>query len=208
MSTLAEIKARITNEIFRPDLAAEVAQYIKRAIAHYDQTRFWFNQGTQTAAIVAGNSFLTLPTGAQHVEEAYVGTRSLAFREADELQDWISAGPISGQVSDYTRIGDQLRLYPTPNANDTATLFGWFSLAPLTDGESNGWTTDGEDVIVARTKLMICRAITLDETRAAVARIELYGDPQDRRDIGCEGALFAKNARLISGSTPAVKAHY
>ena len=67
----------------------------------------------------------------------------------------------------YSYYGQQLRLYPIPNAVYTVRISGVLRIpVPATDGTSNAWTTDGEELIRSRAKSLLYSGVLKNPTDA------------------------------------------
>jgi len=173
MGTLADLKARILDEIGGEVSVRQIGAAIKRAIDHYAAERFWFNVERGTTVTVAGVDTAALPPRLRREDAAYVtlGSRltplcKRTFSEIDEAGDLIS----QGQPTDYAMTSAGIRLYPTPNAIFTLTLPGVYDAAALSaDSSSNAWTTEAVDLIAAAAKKLLLRDIKGDAAGAAIA---------------------------------------
>lgn len=164
MGTLAALKARIASELNRTDLTSTIADQIPRAIEFYAARRFWFNESTGTATTTAGVSTVTAPAGLRVLDCLFItiGAQKLELDEESPsvIEDWLGSNAGEGQPTDFAKVGSTFKLYRTPNDAYTLTAVGIFDQAALeTDGSSNAWTTEAEDLIayhvidrIARTK--------------------------------------------------------
>lgn len=181
MSDYGTLKSRIADELNRSDLTSQIGSTILRSIEQYATQRFLFNEGTGTAATTSGNEYVDLPDGLRIIDAVYatVGgyTYDLTKREFDELEYWHGASQTNGQPLDYAVRGNQVRIYPEPNAAYTLTFTGIFDEPALSvDADTNDWCTGtAQDLIVADTKYRIARDILYDEEvmrNALIARKE------------------------------------
>lgn len=176
MGTLAELKARIAREIDRDDMDVNIAAAISNSIEHYASLRFWFTEATNTAVTTAGSEVVALsPLGSRVVDtvSATVGSYRypLIARPLPQIDAWLGAGGARGQPTDYCVYGTSLLLYPTPNAVYTLTVRGIFDVLPALDDDSaaNAWTTQGADLIAARSRLVLYRDVLLDTEAEGLA---------------------------------------
>lgn len=183
MATLGELKARVLDELNRPDLAVQVAAAIPRAIEHFAARRFHFNIGRKTAVTAPGQADVPSPAGLRLPDRVFVTVGGngyeLRARSPDEIEDDLLAVSTSGQPTDYADIGATFRLYPTPDAAYTLTFVGVVDVPALVgDGTSNAWTIQAEDLIAARVRYTVGRDVLRDELIAragAIAEGEALG---------------------------------
>lgn len=190
MATLGELRSRIVLECVRDDLTdapssdATAASTdtldnaIKRAIEFYADQRFFFNEDRVVTATVAANEYVTLPTGLRFLDTLSVTVGSnrypLHMRSYEVLERWLGYGPTNGQPTDFTISDTQARLYPAPNIVYPLTWMGVFDVPALDyadDSSSNAWTTYGEDLIAARSKMTLMRDVFRDAEGAALAGV-------------------------------------
>ena len=177
MSDYGTVKDRVANELKRSDLTSEIASTVLRAIEYYADERFWFNEGSDTAATTSGNQYVSLPSGIRVIDAVYATVGGYQYdlmkREFDELEYWHGASNTSGQPLDYAVRGSQARIYPEPNAVYTLTFTGVYDEDALSDDEdANAWCLGvPQDLIVARTKYLLSRDITLDTDHMQAAVI-------------------------------------
>lgn len=162
--TLGAMKLRIKNEINRSDMDDDIANAIADAIEAYQDERFYWNETrTITFSTVASQEFydesdaaaLGRLTKIDYVA-IYTGDQPyelLPIPPAD-IEHFSTNGTSQGQPSWYCYYGEQLRVYPVPDAAWTMRVAGTVTVAaPATDGEtSNAWMTKAERLIRNRAK--------------------------------------------------------
>lgn len=151
MGTLGDLKARIATELNRSDLTDYIEDQIARAIEFYASRRFWFTESTGTVTTVAGQSWIAAPARLRILDQLFITIggekRPLDEQSPAVIVDWLGANPGSGQPTDFSRSGSTLTLYRTPSEAYTLTAVGIFDLPAITDGDSNAWTSEAEDLI-------------------------------------------------------------
>lgn len=172
MATLGELKARIALEVDRDDLTATIASTINRAIEYYADERFWFNEDIGTVTTTVDDEYVAPPSGLRREDNVFITVGGFKYplekRDRSYLQYWQSTQNLKGQPVEYAYESQQWRLFPTPNQAYTITVLGIFDIAaPESDSASNAWTTYAEDLIAARTRMMIARDVTYDAEMAA-----------------------------------------
>ena len=189
MATLGDVKTRIISETTRDDLADDLAtqfqNIILRSIDHYANERWWFNEYRALIPTVAGQSYVLWPTtapGLRVIDELYLeqgggNTRwPIQVRSIAEFED-LSQPATTGQPTDYLVANDRIKLFPTPNAVYNLALDGLVDVTPIlaADTDSNAWTNQGQNLIVARAKIILYRdylSATVQDPRLANATMQ------------------------------------
>lgn len=171
MATLGELKTRIADEIVRSDLTTQISRAIDSAIAFYGRRRFRFNVQDTALAVVAGTTAYTLPT-VREVDAILDGDGWPLVGRPAEWFDWDLTA--TGTPTDWAWRAGVLRLYPTPSAGASFVVRGLVTLPALTsDGQSNAWTTDAEDLIRFRAKAdLFANVIRENAEEVAVCRAQ------------------------------------
>lgn len=177
MATLGEIKARVARELDRDDLTTVIADAINRAIEFYADQRFKWTEDTATVTTTADVETVALPDGLRYEDHYGVFIEVGGFKyplykiPRVDMQYWQSTQDLVGQPVEYAIESGELRLFPTPNQAYTITILGVYNVAaPASDSASNAWTTQGEDLIVARARYTIARDVTYDPDMVASAQ--------------------------------------
>jgi hypothetical protein len=160
MATLGDLKTRIKTEMVRTDLNDELAStldlHIQRACEYFADERFWFNAYIGTVACVPGSQTVSVPVAIRRVDRVSIPSIQVEVREVllTEFPDFVaSAIP---QV--YAYDNDALIMYPTPDQAYSLRVVGTKQInAPATDADSNEWTNEAQDLIVARAKMTLYR---------------------------------------------------
>jgi hypothetical protein len=202
MATLGDMKASIASEIFRDDLTDAIAAEITRAIRFYQRARFWFNETRQlTFNTVAGQDFYTataeprIPNLLQidYIQVAQGGRPlSLIGASAEDLDQW-SYTPTTGVPSNFAYFEQVLRLYPVPNSAYPVRIAGLVRVDPPTtdtDGATNPWMNDAEELIRSRAKRNLYLHYMGDQQMAAgmkaaedEALSSLKGESAERQNV-------------------------
>lgn len=189
MGTLGDMKARIADELLRPDLTSRIALAIITAIKHYQRRRFLFNEAMTTFPTVAAQEWYTATDNPAIVSAVQVdrlrilqGTSRLRmeFMDAGEMDALAVSTGTRGLPLQWAYETQQLRLYPNPDAAYTITMYYVSLLAvPASDGASNGWTDDAEIMIRARSKRTILKDVIGIRTREQTEDYQLWGEEED-----------------------------
>lgn len=169
MSTLAEMKNNIADDVARSDLTDVIARSISQAIKYYQSTRFFFNESREIEFdTVANQEFY------DKYDHAYLETIMkfdyVKLLISNTVYDMVRVDPeehehnlnqIIGQPWSYSYYGQTMRIYPVPNAIWTVRVAGHFQAPePNSDTEKNNkWMTEGNLLIEARAKLNLARKV-------------------------------------------------
>lgn len=175
MTTFAIMTARIASELRRSNLDAEIKAAINDAIFEAGKTRFYFNeQKGVTFNTVIGTEYYS-DLNMVDIDAAYylIGSTRYNLYPWSQLQaDRAAEGNvINGQLQNYARYGQQIRLYPLPSAVTAIYLDGFGRLTPyplVADGDTNAWMTEGEKYIRALAKSYLLRDVIRDMSEAAI----------------------------------------
>lgn len=179
-------------------ITAAVQNAIAISIRHYETMPWWFLETTSTINTVNGTEYYDLPSDCAASELSLVlnvnnNTYPLIKRTYQYLEDIYTAGTIfSGYPTDYATYKNQIRMYPIPNGEYTATISYVQKLGvPVSDAASNAWTTDCELLIRARAEWQLqslryhdLEAVTVARQVEQVAFNELNRQNQQRQMTG------------------------
>lgn len=191
MTTLVTMKTRIVDETLRDDLTTtQLNNAINDAITQWEGERFAFNEARYRILTVADQEYYTLITPTLLTSaSAAVGTGEMIL-EIDGItctvgsqpyplcprtQGWFDenqSGTHTGEPADYGIYGNQLRLFPVPNAVRTLNIYALARLSPTPmsgDTDTNAWMTEGERLVRQTAKMILYRDIIRDETGAKLA---------------------------------------
>lgn len=180
MTTLANTRNRIADDLNRSDLTSQINTAINRAIKHYEMTPFWFREEKATFATVAGQKIYTtsdgIPTDISEIVYAEVSDNNGTYQLTQRSVDWVEINnPDDGQgvPTDFAFFENSIYLYPVPDAVRTVTLFYIERYAELSaDADTNSWLTNAQDLIEARARYWLNLRVLLDEMGARGAKIE------------------------------------
>jgi len=174
--TLADMKARIADEIDRDDLTSQIALAISDTIKHYQTERFFTNEGTLSFSTVASQQDYGTSTAVQlanlfDVDDMFVliPPNQYRVRRIDPTNFTILSNSYTlGQPFRYQYFNRTLSLYPIPDRVYSMTLHGMMTIAePATDAETgNSWMIEAERLIRAGAKRRLHSDITKDWEQA------------------------------------------
>jgi hypothetical protein len=188
------MKTRIADDMVRDDLASQIANAINDAIELQEGERYKFNEKRYRILTVAAQEYYDLegPTlltsaGAAvedgelllELDDITATVNSDAYRLCPRSQQWFNEHSLStytGQPCDYTIYGQQLRIFPIPDAAYQLDLMGLARLGPnplSADGDTNAWMTDGANLIRAQAKVLLYRDVVRDPDGMQLAMTQL-----------------------------------
>ena len=182
--TLLELKTQLYDDLNRADMTAQVANAISSAIKHYEKERWWFLEGTTATATVANQEYCNLPSNVLFPDSIIItisGSKEPLDRVSYEEINRKDSGSITGYPSEWAYYKDQIRFYPVPDDVYTLTYSYVLSLADLSDGASNSWTTEAKDLVRFRTLREIYGIVIKDAENAQIAgmgEVEIYNGLQ------------------------------
>ena len=196
--TFGAIKARIADELVRPDLTDQIALAVNDAIKEAATYRFWFNEVRGlTFPMVADQS---LYDESDLADIAYISRidvlwitvngqrRNLELRNNLQVNGWLEGQTdLSGEPAYYARSGNGLQFYMPPNEAYTVTIDGTTRFAELAaDEDENPYLTEGEKYIRALAKAQILENV-------------VRGDSLQEADR--QWALAERERRILIGET-------
>lgn len=188
MTTFSAMKNRIVDETLRDELTAtQLNNAINDAIRQWEGERFVFNERRYRILTVAAQEYydLTGPTlltsaGAAvatgemvlELDDITATVNNSPYRLCPRTQQWFNEWTTTthqGQPSDYTIYGDQLRIFPIPDAAYQLDLNAMARLGPNPlsgDTDTNAWMTEAEPLIRNHAILLISRHVVIDDDAA------------------------------------------
>ncbi len=180
MSTLAQMRSRIADDMMRSDLSTQIDLAINRAIEYYyNDGGFWFDETTGTFATIVGQETYGTADGLpSDIGEIDFVRITLSSTNKPELlprsYPWIqknNIGSAQGVPSDYAWYQNKIYLYLIPNAVNTVTLSYRKTYAVLSaDPDTNNYTTYAQDLIEARAQWWLYDRVLFDDARAATMK--------------------------------------
>lgn len=182
MSTLAQMRSRIADDLNRTDLNTQIDVAINRAIEYYYKGfRFWFNEKTATFNTVANQvnygSADSIPTDMMEIDFVKIAFAStdneeLIPRTYDYIQQ-ANVGSYAGRPADYAYYKENFWLYPVPSQAWTVTVSYAKSYTDLSaDADTNDFTEEAEDLIESRAEWWLYKRIIKDYDLAQASKAE------------------------------------
>lgn len=198
--TYLDLQSRIADDLNRTDLTSQIKENILLAIQHYKNERFWFNESSTTLAGVVGQAYVTAPTDILKIDRFYISISGVYIELIQtDLDDVITFRPPSnGRPREFCYYQNRFELDRPCDLTYSMPLYYQKELAQLSaNADSNGWTTDAEDVIVYRAEKTLYANVIKDTAKAQTAAAQ---------EVDALTALRAlRNARICTGQA---KAHY
>lgn len=186
MTTLAEMKSTIADDLARSDLTTQIAAEISRAITYYQSHRFWFNEGRdKTFATVVNQWIYDAGDDADvplmiEIDQAFLSDGSSEYDLT--LTHWgnVESGNKNSNAARPTwlaMLNGTIGLSSIPDAIYTVRLVGHEkAAAPASDAETgNVWMVNAFDLIRSRACKQIEARIIRDR-EAALVSAELEKD--------------------------------
>lgn len=180
MTTYADMRNRIADEIQDTNLNTQINFAIQDAIKLYQSKRFYFNQTSGTFVTVANQEFYGSAALADipniiEIDFMHINLNNtlLAMYPVDAAS--IDAAQNGSVVDDpprkYAYYGQQIRLFGLPGTSGrTITLYYHTRLAALSgDSDTNAWMVDGEILIRQAAKRILNEDVVKDDEEAARA---------------------------------------
>lgn len=155
MTTLTVMKSRMVSELAnRTDLSDAIANAISDAIAEYQGRRFWFNQARSSFSTADGTEYYStsvIPTDIAQIDSLRLTANGDIYVMHEMPWQWMEdiSTTTEGRPTRWAFYGQQIRLYPIPDAVYTVSIaYHKKVAAPAADGEAdNPWMTYAEELI-------------------------------------------------------------
>ena len=178
MADYVTMQNRIAREVRRAssaassDIAQEIKDAIKTAIAYYQNERFWFNEKWDTATTAAGVQRYALPTGFIEfddirLEESGSSLYPLRRTPFNTILELTTHTAHTGRPQDYAIFANELWFWPIPDSEFTYYRYYLRELSTLSgDADTNAWMTSGEELIRLRAERELWMNVLHDDERA------------------------------------------
>lgn len=198
--TFGTMITRIGREIARDGLTADIRDAIVDAILHYEDERFYFNEGSSVAVTTANDPYLSsIPGNIIDIDSVWIdlsGTSKVQIsREFASDIEALDDGNEFGQPDRWTIYKNTVRFYPAPDTARTAHFKGQVALtevsASATTTATNAWMTDAEKMIRAKAKSILythrirnLQVAAFMEAAAESSRRKIAGKTVDKVSTG------------------------
>lgn len=165
MATLTALYTRVILQTNRDDMgtggALEQAKIdaVAQAVEDWSDEQFWFNRASGTGNTTANVATIAIPTGIRTPEVvSYLSQPLQRFPLSAMEYDILTTGIPTAWAEDEGAI----HLWPIPNSTYAIYVYGTASTGvPASGSDSNIWTTEAYDLIVATT----CKRLYRDYLR-------------------------------------------
>jgi len=156
MTSFADIKTRMADELDRSDMGTPIDRELRQAIKHYERKRWWFNEQLTTTTATSSMAFFEMPADLLILDHLEISISSRRY-ELDEMSwdrfvdEWRWNTNFS-EPRDYARFNDRVWLGPAPR-QDYPLIWHYIRTlypASFTDGSDNAWTNYADDLVSAR----------------------------------------------------------
>jgi len=205
VSTYVQIRNRIADDVratstaAATDISSQIAQCVLLAIQHHKSERLWFNETTTTLVTVASQNYVTAPTDILLIDGLFltISSRNTELIQKD-LDFIIQYRPTTnGRPRAYCYYQNRFELDRPADDIYSLPLYYVKELTALSaDSDTNGWTTDGEDLIVFHAEKKLYANVLKDAAKAATAAAQEMAALTQLRSL--------RNARTTTGYTKAV----
>ena len=196
MATLAELVNEVSDDIARTDLTAQCSDAVVMAIRHYDHKRWWFNEASSTFTTTASTTTYALPSDFRSIDYLEARITGDEFQEVIQhdfptIKKMLEGSSVTGYPEAFAIRDEKVWLAYTPNDAYTVRMYYIRSLADMTAGASNSWTTDCKDLVrAAASRTVATRTLHDAELVNFMATIE-------QAELA---RLLAENDRRVSNS--------
>jgi len=161
--TFGTMVSRISREIRRDGLTADIKDSIVDAIAYYESERFSFNETSSVVTTTTNDPYLSsLPAGLISLDKVELDQGGSRFPVQQRSYQWmtdIDSGNSFGPPYQYALYQGNMRLYPVPDQAYSVHLSYQVELsevsASATSTVTNAWMTEAEPMIRSRAKGLI-----------------------------------------------------
>jgi hypothetical protein len=179
-TTLADMRARIMDELQRTDLASQINNAITEAADYFRRDAFFRNDAQDTSTVtVAGTNVYAAPSDVAEIRQLAITVSNtkypLQLRSWDYIneEDSNTLAPVTGPPVEYAinlpSAGMAIRLFPTPDGS-YGLQYDYVQIIPppVQDTDSNFWTVEGREMVRAFAKYLLRMTVLNDPQSAAI----------------------------------------
>ncbi|HKD68004.1 MAG TPA: hypothetical protein VKB84_14255 [Candidatus Binataceae bacterium] len=179
-TTLADMRARIMDELQRTDLAGQINNAITEAADYFRRDAFFRNDAQDSSTVtVAGTNVYPAPADVAEIRQLAITVFNTKYPLRLRSWEYINAedsntqSPISGPPVEYAvnllSSGMSIRLFPTPDAA-YRLQYDYIQIipAPVHDTDSNFWTMEGREMVRAYAKYLLRMTVLNDPQSAQI----------------------------------------
>jgi hypothetical protein len=181
-TTLADMRARIMDELQRIDLAGQINNAITEAADYFRRDGFFRNDAQDSSTItVAGTAVYPAPPDVAEIRQLAITVANTKYPLRLRSWEYINAedsntlSPVTGPPVEYAvnlpTSGMSIRLFPTPDgAYRLQYDYVQIIAAPVLDTDSNFWTMEGREMVRAYAKYLLRMNVLNDPQGAQLDR--------------------------------------
>lgn len=206
MSTFGVLQADIRDDLHRGDAdLARIRKAIVNAIRHFRGKRFTWNQKRLDLPLVAGTEYYSLSADCLMVDYATVVDGADRYKLVAlsnlELEEHQTDASYTGLPVWYSLARPrELRVHPVPDATYSLTMAYLYDLPEVSlsasDAATNGWMTDGRDMVFYRAMSELALAFLHGEEMAAASGRWLAMSREAERDALKVAAIGVATGRI------------
>jgi hypothetical protein len=179
-TTLADMRARIMDELQRTDLASQINNAITEAADYFRRDAFFRNDAQDTSTVtVAGTNVYAAPSDVVEVRQLSITVSDTKYPLRLQTWEYINEedsdtlSPVTGPPIEYAinlpSTGMAIRLFPTPDgAYQLQYDYVQIIPPPVLDTDSNFWTVEGREMVRAMAKYLLRMNVLNDPQSAAI----------------------------------------
>lgn len=181
-TTLADMRARIMDELQRTDLAGQINNAITEAADYFRRDAFFRNDAQDSSTVtVAGTSVYAAPPDLAEIRQLCITVFNTKYPLRLRSWEYINAedsnvlSPVAGPPVEYAvnllSSGMTIRLFPTPDgAYRLQYDYVQIIPAPVQDTDSSFWTMEGREMVRAYAKYLLRMTVLNDPQSAQIDR--------------------------------------
>jgi len=197
-TTLADMRARIMDELQRIDLASQINNAITEAADYFRRDGFFRNDAQDSSTVtVSGTAVYPAPPDVAEIRQLAITVANTKYAlrprswEYINLEDSNTLSPVTGPPVEYAvnlpSSGMSIRLFPTPDgAYRLQYDYVQIIPAPVHDTDSNFWTMEGREMVRAYAKYLL--------------RINVLNDPQGAQPDREMADLYFRKLKQETGA--------
>jgi len=165
------LQTAVENWLDRDDLNERITEFISLAEARIARRlRVSGVEERSITTLVVGQEYYTLPSDfitARRIKINSSPVRILKYKTPAQFSD-LHGNSSSGASVDYTIIGEEIQLGPTPNSTDTLEVAYFMKLPALTDSNTTNWLTANAPDLLLYGSLMEAEAYLINDPRIPI----------------------------------------
>jgi len=204
ITTYSELKTAVANWLNRTDLTNRIPEFISLGESElFRRTKIRTGETRATLDTVSGTKYYALPSGYKSMRHFKLNgdpVRDLDYMTPEQIDiAWPSA--FKGKPCNYTVIGDELKLAPTPDAVYEMEMAYWKRIDHLSDSNTTNFFMERAPDILLYGALMQAEGFLQNDQRIPIWRTGLTQGIEDliREDWNDR---FGGSAMTVSADMP------